>query len=121
MLRTKFLDHLLGTQWHTLLPSDDGCRAIIRRHQSLPPFGRLRDKIATDAEIIENCDTMKHLLVELDIAFTILRMPFGTPEEENYTMLEEALVEVKRLWNVLGLSHTVPQSFMHLWAMRCIR
>jgi hypothetical protein len=40
-------------------------------------------KLATDAEIIENCDTMKHLLVELDIAFSILRMPFGTPEEEN--------------------------------------
>jgi hypothetical protein len=52
-------------------------------------------KLATDAEIIENCDTMKHLLVELDIAFSILRMPFGTPEEENFTLLEEALVEVK--------------------------
>jgi hypothetical protein len=64
-------------------------------------------KLATDAQIIENCDTMKHLLVEQDdIAFSILRMPFGTPEEEHYTLLEEALVEVKRLWNVLGLSHT---------------
>jgi hypothetical protein len=32
-------------------------------------------KLATEAEIIETCDTLKHLLVELDIAFSILRMP----------------------------------------------
>jgi hypothetical protein len=49
---------------------------------------------------------MKRLLMELDIAFSILRMPFGTPKEEHFTMLEEALVQIDKLWNTLGLSHT---------------
>ena len=50
---------------------------------------------------------MKRLLVELDIAFSILRMPFGTPKEEHFTMLEEAaLVQIEKLWNELGISHT---------------
>jgi hypothetical protein len=31
-------------QWRALSPSDDECRANLRRHQSLPPFGRPRDK-----------------------------------------------------------------------------
>jgi hypothetical protein len=62
--------------------------------------------LATEVEIIKNCDTMKHLLVELDIAFSILRMPSGTPKDEHFTMLEEALVQIKKLWNRLGLSHT---------------
>jgi hypothetical protein len=62
--------------------------------------------LTTEVEIIENCDTMKHLLVELDIAFSILRMPSGTPKDEHFTMLEEALVQIKKLWNRLGLSHT---------------
>jgi hypothetical protein len=62
--------------------------------------------IETEAEIIKNCDTMKHLLVELNTFFSILRMPFGTPKEEQFTMLEEALVQIKKLWNELGLSHT---------------
>jgi hypothetical protein len=29
--------------------------------------------------------------VILDLAFSILRMPFGTPKEEHFEMLEEAL------------------------------
>jgi hypothetical protein len=63
-------------------------------------------KLATEEEIIETCDTLKHLLVELDIAFSILRMPYGTPGEKHFTMLKEALDEIEKLWNRLGLSHT---------------
>jgi hypothetical protein len=71
-------------------------------------------KLATDAEIIENCDTMKHLLAELDIAFSILRMSFGTPEQKaklyKQCLKRRLLVKVKtRLWNVLGLSQHSPK------------
>jgi hypothetical protein len=46
-------------------------------------------KWADDAEIIKNCDTMKHLLVELDIACSTLRMPFGTPKKNILQSLNE--------------------------------
>jgi hypothetical protein len=49
---------------------------------------------------------MNHFLVELDIAFSILRMRFSTPKDEHFTLHEETLAEVEKLWNKLGLSHT---------------
>jgi hypothetical protein len=64
------------------------------------------NKLAGEDEITSICDKMKHLLVELDIAFSILRMPFGTLKEEDYTMLEEALHEIEKLWEKLDLSYT---------------
>jgi hypothetical protein len=54
-------------------------------------------KLANDTEIIMNCDIMKCLLEQLDIAFSILRMPYGTPKEEDFTNLHVALDHVKRL------------------------
>jgi hypothetical protein len=68
----------------------------------------MRQNLQTiDTEIKMNCDTMKRLLEQLDIAFSILRMPYGTPKEEDFANLQVALNHVKRLWTIdLGLSHT---------------
>jgi hypothetical protein len=52
-----------------------------------------------------NCDTIKRLLEQLDIAFSFLRMPYGTPKED-FANLQVAVDHVKRLWIDLGLSYT---------------
>jgi hypothetical protein len=39
-----FIAQTIGSQWRALPPSDDECRANLRGHQSLPPFGPSREK-----------------------------------------------------------------------------
>jgi hypothetical protein len=79
-------------------------------------------KLANDTEIKMNCDAMKRLQEQLGIAFSILRMPYGTPKEEDFTNLQVALDHVKRLWTIdLGLSHTPKFHVLITHALRQMR
>ena len=55
-------------------------------------------KQSDDAEINYLCGLLKRLLQQLDIVFATLRMPHGTPTDEDFTNLGEATKEASKLW-----------------------
>jgi hypothetical protein len=64
------------------------------------------EKKATDEEIETVCDSIKRVLQQLNIVFSILRMKHGTPKEEDYTKLEAAIKQAAKLWEELDMSCT---------------
>ena len=78
-------------------------------------------KQAEKAEINDLCGILKRLLQQLDIVFATLRMPHGTPTDEDFTNLDEAIKEAAKLWKESNLNYTPNFHLLHRHALPLMR
>ena len=78
-------------------------------------------KRADKEEIDRLCDLLKRLLRQLNIVFATLRMPHGTPTDNDFSNLDEAIKETAKLWEELGLSYTPMFHLLHIHALSLMR
>jgi hypothetical protein len=78
-------------------------------------------KLADDNEIEVICDLIKRLLRTLNTVFSKLRMPHGTPVENDYEVLETAIGQAAKLWEELDLNYTPKFHLLHVHALPFMR
>jgi hypothetical protein len=76
---------------------------------------------ASNEEINSICDLIKRLLNQLNIAFSTLRMPHGTPQEADFNRLGSSIQEAANFWKILGLNYTPKFHLLHVHALPLMR
>ena len=72
-------------------------------------------------EINDLCNLLKQLLQQLNIIFATLRMPHGTPTEECFIRLDEAIKEAAKLWEQSNLNYTPKFHLLCIHALALMR
>jgi hypothetical protein len=63
-------------------------------------------RLAEDTEITLFIGKVQGLMASLDIVCSVLRLPYGTPAEADYDKLDQALIQVDKIWKEFDLSYT---------------